>query len=161
MSIGINQIVVNLIGRIGLPELKVGRTLQQFLNTFRLLYTRKFHQDTAGLLQLLNVRSNNAETVDTVAEYVERIAQGSLHLLLDNRKNFRIRRILLYLVLQLISAEHLSETCIRIDFAEIGSESIQELVTAGSLCRLSLSQSLDKSRVVCILGSQRLQYVGN
>ena len=70
-GIGLNEIVVNLVGLIGLPELKIGRALKQFLHTLRLLDTWQLDEDTASLLQLLNVGRNDAETVDTVAEDVE------------------------------------------------------------------------------------------
>ena len=69
---------------IGLPELKVRRTLEQFTNTLRLFDTRKFNQDTTRLSQFLNVRLNNTETVDTCTEHVKGVLNSSINFLANN-----------------------------------------------------------------------------
>ena len=75
---------------IGLPELKVGGTLEQLAHTLRLFDTRQLYQDTARLGQLLDVRLNYTETVDTRTEYVERVLDGAVNLLADDFLHFRV-----------------------------------------------------------------------
>ena len=68
---------------VGLPELEVSRSLEEFTYTLRLLDTRKLDQDTTGLSQFLDVRLNNAETVDTGAEHHKRVVDSAFYFLTD------------------------------------------------------------------------------
>ena len=66
----LGECLLQFFESISFVELKVGRTLQQFAHTFRLLDTRQLKQNLAVALHLLYVRSNHAEAVDTRAESI-------------------------------------------------------------------------------------------
>ena len=60
------------------------RSLEELPDRLRLFHAGKFHEDPSGVANLLDGRRGNAKAVDTVAEYVERVGNGTLGLVLDN-----------------------------------------------------------------------------
>ena len=66
---------------IGKPELQRSSSLEELAHTLRLLHTGKLHEDTPRRPDLLDIRLRHAETVDTAAQDVERVVDGTLGLL--------------------------------------------------------------------------------
>ena len=99
---------------VGLPELKVGATLKQLAHTLRLADTRHLYHDSAFLsLKFLDVWLNNTELVDTGTYNVERVVDGSLHLLTECLLNLRVAALWIYLALQLLCGEDFSQLVTR------------------------------------------------
>ena len=126
---------------VGLPELQVSRSLEQFTNTFRLFDTRKLDQDTTRLSEFLDVRLNNTETVDTGTEHVERVLDSTVHLFADHFLYLSVGRGEGHFVLQLKSREDRSQLTVRIYFVVRLDEERHEVCTAGFLFLLGKRQS--------------------
>ena len=87
-AIELHEVRDNLLCVVGLPELKVGATLQQLTHTLGLADTWHFYHDAAFLaLKFLDVWLNDTELVDTCTYDVERVVDSSLHLLTERLLN--------------------------------------------------------------------------
>ena len=64
------EVLADFVQFVSCVEFKISSTLQQLLHTLGFLDTRKFEQDAAGALQLLNVGSNHTEAVNTGAQHL-------------------------------------------------------------------------------------------
>ena len=69
-------------------EFEVCSTLQQLANTFRFFHAREFEQDAAGVFELLDIRRNYAESVDTGAKHVVRVVDHSRNLFFEDAFHF-------------------------------------------------------------------------
>ena len=75
--IGLFEGGINLVVFVSGPEFEAGRSLQQLADTLRLLDAGQFHQNTAGIFEALDIGLCHTETVDTVAQHVERVGNGA------------------------------------------------------------------------------------
>ena len=106
---GVDGIEVHLVGGEGGPELEGGGTLQELADTLRILDARELDEDLAAVLDALDVRLGDAETVDTVAEHVEGVVDGALRFVADDLDDFLVGGFRLHLVAELVGAEDLGE----------------------------------------------------
>ena len=111
---------------VGGPELEGGGTLEEFTHTLGLFDAREFHEDTAGVANLLDAGLGHAETVDTVAQHVEGVADGALRFLADDGDNLLVGGFGMNLLVHLIGAENLAQAtavCVLLPgFPEEGDE---------------------------------------
>ena len=160
LTVDLRQHRQQLGSLVGLPELKVRRTLEQFTNTLRLFDTRKLDEDTARLSKFLDVRLYHTEAVDTRTEHVERVLNSAIHFLADNFLYFFVGRGQGYFVLQLESREDRSQLSVRVHFFVRFDEKGYEISTAGFLFLASARQSLFVVRRL-VVSAERIEDVRN
>ena len=91
------------------PEFEGRSALEQLADTLRLLHARELHEDAAGVAELLDGRLRDAETVDTVAQDVERVGDGALGFVLDDGDDLLVGGLGLDAVAHLVGTEDLRE----------------------------------------------------
>ncbi len=156
------QIGGHLLGIIGLPELEVGTSLQEFAHTLRFLDARHFHHDAAFLaFKLLDVGLHHAKLVDTSAHHIERVVDGGLHLSAQCFLHFGVGTLWRNLALQLLGGEHLSQLVAR-SILVIGIDKQRDEITVGSFFFFGscLSHRLCESHVGLVIG-QCLDNIGH
>ena len=110
MLVELHEIRLHFLIVVCLPELEVCATLQELTHTLRFADTRHLNHDAAFLsFELLDVRLNYSELVDTVAHNVERVVDGRLHFLAQHLLNFTVRALSAYLALKLLCCKHCRE----------------------------------------------------
>ena len=77
----------------GCPELEGSGSLEEVLHTLRLLYARELDENAAGVADLLDGRLGHAETVDTVAEDIERVGDCAFCILPDDSDDILVGRL--------------------------------------------------------------------
>ena len=107
--IGLHQQGVDLRIIIGSPELEARRTLKQFAHALGLLHARQLDQNAARVLQTLNIGLRNAETVDTIAEHVERVLDRAVGRLAEHFDHIGVRTVRSDLLAQLGRIEDIAE----------------------------------------------------
>ena len=160
LTVDLRQHRQQLGSLVGLPELKVRRTLEQFTNTLRLFDTRQLDQDTARLSQLLDVRLYNTEAVDTRTEHVERVLNSAVHFLADNFLYFFVGRGQRHFVLQLEGREDRSQLSVRVNLFVRFDKEGYEVSSAGFLFLTSARQSLFVVRCF-VVAAERVEDVRN
>ena len=88
--IGFCQEGINFAAFESCPEFERCGTLKQLAHTLRLLHAGEFHKDASCVADFLNRRLGYAETVDTVAQYIERVGNRAFGFGSDNRNHLFI-----------------------------------------------------------------------
>ena len=155
------QIGEYILGIIGLPELQVSTTLQEFAHTLRLADTRHLHHDTTCLsLQFLDVGLHHAKLIDTGAYHVERVVYGRLHFRTQCLLHFNVRALGRNLALQLLRSEYLRQlmagSVLMVSVYEMGDEvaSLSLFLCPG------FSHGLGETYIGLVVG-QGFNYVGD
>ena len=108
------QVGCDFLRGVGLPELEVGATLQEFAHTLGIFHTRHFHHDAAFLaFEHLYVGLYHTKLVDTVGDDVLGICHCLRHFVAEN-------------------ALHLAVAAVGLHFRKLlGSENFREPMTRG------------------------------
>ena len=123
------------------PRTQGLRSLEKLTNALRLVDTRHFYHDTALLaFELLDVRLNDTELVDTCTYHEERVVDSCLNLIAQHLLYLLVRRVGRYLALKLLCGEDLREVMSR----SVLLVSVDEEVMK-SLCDTSCSARLPSS----------------
>ena len=146
----------NLIGVVGGPELQRSGSLQQVADALRLLHARKLDQNAVRVREAQDVGLRNAEVVDTAAQHVERCADGSLGLLLEDLLDVGVRAFERD-VLAVGAYEKLGDgTAVR--KARIRLHEVGDIVGRRALLHRLVGHAdrLDESRIVLAVAGQSL-----
>ena len=155
------QIRKHLIGVVGLPELQVGRALQEFTHTLRLADTRHLDRDTAlGTLHLLDVGLHHAKLVDTRAYHIERVVNGRRHLGAKRLLHLAVCACRRNLALQLSGGEHLGKLVTRGVLVISIDEKSDEVALCGLQLLASLVHGTSEGDVGLVIG-KILHHVGH
>ena len=151
----------SLAGGIGLPELEVGRTLEELTHAVGLLDTGELHHDATLLtLKGLDVGLHNAEAVDTCADDVEGVINGCLHLFAQHGLHLTVGALGVHLAAQLLRSEELGEVAVGRQCLVVLDEKRDEIALTGlSLC-LGLFNGLIEVGIFFVIG-ERLDHIGH
>ena len=98
---------------VGLPELQVGAALQELTHTLGLLHTGHLHHDTTLLaFEGLDVGLYHAEAVDTGAEHVVGVVDGTLHLGAEHALHLLVGALRGHLVAELLCGKELGKSLV-------------------------------------------------
>ena len=149
---GVGGIQIHLVALVSGPELQGSGSLQEFTHTLRILHTRQFDEDLAGIAHLLDVGLGDAETVDTVTEHVEGVVHGALCLAADHVHNFPVGGFGLDLVAEFVGAEHLCHAAGGGHLVPGFLEQADEVLAGVYVIGLCLGQGGNEIRVRAVAG---------
>ncbi len=146
---------------IGLPELQVGASLQQFAHALRLTDTRHLDHQAAFLsLELLDVGLYDAKLVDTVAHHVVRVVDGCGDFCAQCLLHLVVGALRAHLSLELLCGEYLCQTVPRGILLVCLDEERDEVSLAGLLLFLGLLERFHIGGVGLVVG-QSVDNVGH
>ncbi len=155
------QIRQDLISIVSLPELQVCGTLQKLTHTLRLTDTRHLYRDTTlGTLHLLDIGLNHAKLVDTRANHIERVVDGSGHLRANDLLHLAVSAGRRDFALQLSSGKHLGKLVARGILVVSVDEKGDEVALCGLQLLASLIHGTGKGDVGLVIG-KILHHVGH
>ena len=93
LVVGLDEELLHLRKVVGLPELELCGSLEEFAHTLRVFDTGQFDEDTARVLHLLDVGLGHAETVDTGAENLVGTVDGTVAFALQNLQHVAVGRV--------------------------------------------------------------------
>ena len=148
---------------VGLPELQVGRTLQQLADALGLLHTRHFHHDAAFLaFQSLDVGLYHTEAVDTGAQNVVAIVNSTLQFGTQNVLNFLVCALGRNLVAKLLCGKQFGEGTLGSHLLEVFNEQGNKVTLAFGCFLSRLLHGIAEGLVgVFLVVSQSLDYIGH
>ncbi len=123
----IDGVEVYLVALEGGPEFEGCGALEELAHTLRILDTRKFDEDLAGVAYLLDVGLGDTEAVDTVTEHVEGVVDSALRLCADNLDDLVVGGVVGDLVAEFIGRENLCETAAGSHFLPSFTEQADEV----------------------------------
>ena len=136
---------------VGSPELQRSGTLQELTHTLGLFHAGQLHQETARVLQPLNVGLCHTKAVDTATEHVVGVCNCALSLLAEHLNHLVIAAVESNLVFHHLIVEDDSQGCALgefvVGFSEEGNE-VALRVLCSHLCLLHCGEESGVSRVV-------------
>ena len=140
---------------VGLPELELGSTLEEFADALRLLDTRQLNQDTLRSAQLLDGRLGNTELIDTLADNLVGAVVGIGSLGADGLDNVVVVVTHLDFVAEVAAAEDGSQRDIGVEGDNLLVEQGDKVAVGGHLLLgQGIVDSLDEGGVLGIGGGQ-------
>ncbi len=133
LVVDLRQLGKNLAQFIRLPELQIGTSLKQFAHALWFLDARQLNQDATRLCQTLDIGLNHAETVNTGAQHVKRVVNGTVHLLAQHVLHLFVGGGGRHFLLQFECGENACQLGIGIHLVERLKEQRQEVRVARAL----------------------------
>ena len=147
--VGLNELWQDLAVGVGLPELKACGALEDAL---RVGNTRELDHHTSGLLETLDVRLCDAETVDTGSEDVESVLDGALSLLAEDCDDLTVRHLEVDPVFHVDSGENGGELAVGVELLELLAEEGDKVGRGVLLTLNGILNGLVEDRVGVVVG---------
>ena len=147
---------------VGAPELQTRGSLQQALNTSRFFNTGKFHQNPAGIFQLLDVRLHHPKLVNTCLQNRVNVFNRSIDVTTNRVLDVVVRSVHAHAIGHVFRAKQadVAQFAIAAHGIDFLKKYIQVSALAAGHAGVGLAQSIQEHRILGVAG-QSHQYVAH